>query len=281
MARRAGPSARSRRLAHALRRLRIDGGFSSIEVAKAVGMSGSKICRLEAAELGIYQDDLEKLLDFYRVPKKRRVELLDIARNAEQRSWLRTRNPHFPGDWQTWSDFEDEASTLLHYDPLTIPGLLQTREYAREIIRATGPDLADEQVDALVASRMARQSLLGKVEPVRLAVVLEEGVLTRPFGEDGAAGRQIRALIDAAEQSTITIQILSPQVGLHLGLTGPFIVLEYDDEPSLVWLENSLTSLFLEDDDQVDAYVAAWGELAKLARTPEESLAFMSKMADR
>ncbi|MEU5848075.1 helix-turn-helix domain-containing protein [Saccharopolyspora shandongensis] len=279
MARRAGPSARSRRLAHTLRRLRVDGGFSSIEVAKAVGMSGSKLCRLEAAELGIYQDDLEKLLDFYRVPKKRRVELLDIARHAEQRSWLRTRNPHFPDDWQTWSDFEDEASTLLQYEPLMLPGLLQTAEYARGIIQATGGSLTDDEIDALVSSRMARQGLLSKQTPMHLHAIVEEAVLLRSFGDDGAHERQLRYLVDAAARPNITLQVLPSDVGLHAGLNGPFIVLGYDDTPGLVWVENKLASLVLEDDDQIDAYVDVWDELVKSALGSDESIEVLRRLA--
>lgn len=279
MPRRAGPSARSRRLARTLRRLRADSGLSAAEVGKALGMSGSKLNRIEAAEIGIYQDDLERLLDFFRVPRKRRVELLDIARHAEQRGWLRMRNANLPADWQTWSDFEEEASALFHYDPLTIPGLLQTQEYARAVIRATGPGLSDSQVDALVESRMSKQVLLGKRDPVKLSVVLEESVLSRPFGDSGAVKRQIRALVDAAEQPNVSIQVLPTRVGLHPGLSGPFIVLEYDDEPSLVWLENHLVSIFLEEDDQVDAYVRSWNELANLACSQEKSLEIMRATA--
>jgi hypothetical protein len=253
-------------------------GLSTNEAAKAVGMSGSKISRVETAEIGIYQDDLEKLLDLYRVPKKRRVELLDIARNAEQRGWLRMRSPNLPTDWQTWSDFEDEATTLLHYDPLALPGLLQTPEYARAVIEATGYGLTDRQIDALVASRMSRQGLLTRTDPVRLYTVVEEDVLTRPFGNDGALTRQIRHLIDAVERPDVTIQLLPTDVGLHQGLGGRFIILEYDDEPSLVWLESHLASIFLEEDEQVDAYKLAWENLARLARTPDESLKVMRNL---
>ncbi|WP_344925273.1 Scr1 family TA system antitoxin-like transcriptional regulator [Saccharopolyspora gregorii] len=131
-------SVRSRRLAYVLRKQRIAAGLSAAELARSVGMSGSKISRFENCESGIYLDDLEKLIDFYGMSKKRRVELLDIARHAEERGWLRLRSGEFPADWQTWVDFEDEATALRSYEPLIIPGLLQTAEYARSIIRATG-----------------------------------------------------------------------------------------------------------------------------------------------
>lgn len=278
MARRAGPSARSRRLARALRTLRGEIGASAAEVGKAVGMSGSKINRIEAAEIGIYRDDLEKLLDHYRVPRARRAELLDIASAAEQRGWLRLRNPDLPADLVTWTDFEDEATALRLYEPMTMPGPLQTAEYARAVIAATGPGLTERQIDALVTTRLARQVLLSREQPLRLHAIVEETILTRPFGETGLLGRQLRHLVDAAAAPNVVFQVLPTEVGLHPGVRGGFIVLEDDDGPSLVCLEHLLASQFLEADEQIEAYTTAWDVLAGLARSPEESVEVVRKL---
>src|SRR5688500_14218517 len=121
MPRRSEASVRSRRLAITLRKLRRATGLTGADVAKAVEMSPSKISRVESAESGIYPDDIEKLLDFYGVGKKQRVHLLDLARHSEQRGLLRVNNAHFPEDWQTWADFEEEANALLFYEPMMIP----------------------------------------------------------------------------------------------------------------------------------------------------------------
>lgn len=94
-----------------LRRFRVTAGLSGAELAKSVGMSSSKISRVETCDSGIYFDDVEKLLDFYEVKGKRRVELLDLARHAEQCGWLRVHGPELPQDWQTWLDFEAEGGS--------------------------------------------------------------------------------------------------------------------------------------------------------------------------
>lgn len=279
MARRAGPSVRSRRLAIALRKLRMCAGLSGAEVAKSVGMSGSKISRVENAESGIYLDDVAKLLDFYQVTEKRRVELLELARHSEERGWLRMHSANLPEDWQTWLDFEDEASALLNYEPLMMPGLLQTAEYARAIIRATGSELPDAEVDALVTSRMARQGLLSRAKPLKLHALIEEHVLSRTTGDAAVLGRQLRHLVDSAARPNITIQVVPVQAGLHPGLNGPFVLLEYDDEASMVWLENKLSSLILDEDEQIAAYGAAWNELRELAHSPGESVELIAAVA--
>lgn len=279
MPRRPGPSARSRRLAQTLRKIRAEKGSSAAEVGKELGMSGSKINRIETCEIGIYLDDLEKLLDFYQVTQQRRVELLDIARHAEQRSWLRTRNAHFPADWQTWSDFEDEATGLRHYSPLVIPGLLQTPEYARAVISATSDAMPEREIDDLVANRMARRDLLSRPQPIQLHVILEESALTRRPGDVACHVRQLRHLEDEAGRGNITLQILPSSVGLHAGMAGAFILLAYDEEPSLIWLEQLVSSLFLEEDEHIETYQATWRSLTEAALTPEQTLDRLRHMA--
>lgn len=195
--------------------------MTGAEVAKALDISASKISRVESSESGIYLDDIEKLLDFYRVTRKQRAYLLELARNAEQRGLLRMNNANLPEDWQTWIDFEDEASGLLNYEPLMVPGLLQTPEYSRSIIKATGHGLSDGEVDALVASRMARQGLLNRTQLLRLHAIIEQSALERPFGDPGARARQHRHLLDAGERPNITIQVAPTVAELHSGLNGP------------------------------------------------------------
>lgn len=279
MARRAGTSVRSRRLAYILKKLRSAAGVSTDAVGEAVGMSGSKISRIETSWMGIYPDDLEKLLDFYQVGRQQRVHLLDLARHSEQRGLLRVNNAHFPEDWQTWADFEEEANALLFYEPLTIPGLLQTAEYARMIIRATGHGLDDDQVETLVSSRMARQGLLTRRDPLQLHVIIEQGALERPLGDPRAYGRQIRHIIDMAEMPNITVRVMSVEAGLHPGLNGAFVILKYDDDPSLVLLENKVASHFLDEPDQIEVFEGTWGVLRDMALSVEETAAYLKGLA--
>lgn len=281
MARRAGPSVRSRRLSSTLRKLRDKTGLSAVEVAEQLGMSSSKISRIETVDTGFYIDDLERLLDFYRVSNSYRVELLDLARHAEQRGLLKVHGTKLPEDWQTWVDFEAEASELFNYEPLMIPGLLQTAEYATAIIRATGPQLSEAEAEALVGTRMARQGLLSKTTPVHLHALIEESVLTRPIGDDGALVRQLRHLADMTSKPNVTVQVLPSDAGLHPGLNGPFVILGYDEEPSLVLLEHKMVNMFLDEAEQIDGYSHVWSSLRKLALDIDASAEFVTATAAR
>ncbi|MFD9891377.1 helix-turn-helix domain-containing protein [Amycolatopsis sp. NPDC059027] len=264
-----------------LRRLRAATGLSAAEVSRQTELSASKVNRMENAEIGFYMDDLEKLLDFYRVSAKRRVEIMDIARHAEQRGWLRMNTPNLPQDWQTWVDFEAEASGVFQFAPLMIPGLLQTPEYAKAIIEATGHGLSADEVDVLVTSRMARQSLLSKSKPLEMRVVLSESLLSQPFGAPGAQARQLRRLVDSAGQENITVQVLPIEAGLHPGVVGAFTVLEYDAEASLVLLENKVSSLFLDEPEQIEVYTQSWEMLVGLAHGPDRSVKLIETAAKR
>jgi transcriptional regulator with XRE-family HTH domain len=264
-----------------LRKLRVGAGLSGAELAKSVGMSGSKISRVETCENGIYLDDVEKLLDFFGVKGKRRVELLDLARNAEQRGWLRVEGPDLPQDWQTWIDFESEASALFSYEPLMMPGLLQTPEYAHAIIRATGSGLSDDRIGVMVGSRMSRTSLLTRSRPLKLHAIIEESVLTRPIGDDEALARQLNHLADSAARPNVTVRVVPTDAGLHPGLNGPFVIMDYDNEASLVLHENKVTSLFLDEQEHIDTYTAAWDELVGLAHDEVASVELIRATARR
>lgn len=226
---------------------------------------------MENAEIGCYLDDLVTLFDFYQVPDPRRGELIEWAHRAEERGRMQPVSPMLPSEWRTWLDYEDEASAIRSYQPLMIPGLLQTAEYASAVIRATAAGLSDHQIDEMVASRMARQGLLTRTRPVRFETVIEEDVLYRPFGAAGALYRQLRHLVDAASRPTVTVRLIRREAELHPGLTGSFVILDYDDEPSLVLLENKVASQFLDEEPLVGAYVQSWAVLSELASSEEES----------
>jgi transcriptional regulator with XRE-family HTH domain len=281
MSRRSGPSVRSRRLAAELRKLRERGGFTGDAMARSIGMSASKISRMEDTSSPVFEDDLQRLLDFHHVSRQKRMELLDLYRHALERNWLRVNNPHLPKDWQAWTDFEDEASGLFNYEPLMIPGLLQTPEYARAIIAATGKGLTDADVDALVGSRRARQGLLSRTTPVRLHALIEQHALERAFGPQADREQQIRHLISETRRANVTVQILPTEAGLHSGLNGSFVVMQYEEQASLVLLENKVSSMFLDEDEHIETYEAVWGELRALAYDATESLDIMRSMADR
>ncbi|QTR01529.1 helix-turn-helix domain-containing protein, partial [Saccharothrix algeriensis] len=158
---RKGASVRQRRVSTELRALRLARGLSCAEVAGAIGCSESKISRMETANRGLYADEVAAILGFLQAPAKLRQDLVALVRAGEDRNW-HTIHGKLPGNWKNLIDFEGQTCALHNYEPLLVPGLAQTPDYARTIIRGGNPGLTEAELDALVATRMGRQVILGR-----------------------------------------------------------------------------------------------------------------------
>lgn len=246
-------SVRSRTVAAELRSLREKRGLSCADVAKRLGVSASKISRIETGNSGLQLEDVAALLGFYRVPAAKRKELLDLLRRGEHKGWWE-RQAGLPQLWRTLIDFESKATSIQNYEYAIIPGLLQTAEYSEAMIQATDSTLSAAELDNLVASRMARQTLLARSRAPQFLATIHEVALRLPVGGPGVMKRQLQHLLSVAERPNVSVRVMPAATGAHVGLRGPFMVLEFATEPDLVFVENQNTGLFLEEDADVTNY---------------------------
>ncbi|MGH3719203.1 MAG: helix-turn-helix domain-containing protein [Pseudonocardiaceae bacterium] len=270
---------RSRRVAGELRRLRARSGHSCKTVGDALGISASKISRMETNRIGLQADEVAALLGFYQVAKPLRDELLELVRRAGESGWWQIQGSRLPELWQELNDFERAATVITNYEPLLIPGLLQTADYAGALIAAVNPALSEDEVESRVALRTTRQALLGRPRPPQLLALIEEGVLRRVVGDPGLMRRQVRHLEDAATRPNVTVQVVLTVAGAHAGLGGPFAILEFDRDPTLVYLENRRGSVILEDDADIAETTIALRHLQQIALSPEDSLTLLAEAA--
>jgi transcriptional regulator with XRE-family HTH domain len=271
-------SVRSRQVAAELRALREQAGLSGNEVAKRMGMSPSKISRIETGNSGLQIEDVAALLGLYQVPAAKRDELLDLVRRSEERGWW-TRQPGLPQLWRSLIDFEAKATRVQNYEALVVPGLLQTAEYARASIQGIAPTISDAELDNLVAARMARQAVLTRASAPQFFAVVDEGALRRPIGEPGVMRRQLLHLLGVVEQPHLTLRVVPTAAGAHAGLRGPFVILEFAEEPALVFVENQSTGLFLEEEADLAAYRVALGNILNAALAPPATAELIVQLA--
>jgi len=264
---RKGASVRQRRVSTELRALRLARGLSCAEVAGAIGCSESKISRMETANRGLYADEVAAILGFLQAPAKLRQDLVALVRAGEGRNW-HTIHGKLPGHWKELIDFEAEAVTIHNFEPLVIPGLAQTAEYAATVMRGVNDLLSAAEVDALVATRMGRQVVLGRAE---VHLLFDESVLLRDLGEPAVMRNQLRHLMAMADRPNITVQVVPFEGPAHPGLSGPFVRLGFANQPSLVYVENRNTSTFLEEDRFLESATLAWQGLCALALSPDDS----------
>ena len=157
------------------------------------------------------------------------------------------------GWFQEWADIEAEATVLRWYEPLVVPGLLQTEDYARAILSAR-PDGNLDDLDEQVAARLARQAVLDRPDAPQLWCVLDEGVLHRAIGGSKVMRSQLYRLAEVAEHPKTTIQVIRA-AGAHAGLLAHFVIADLDGRPPVVYLETAAEG-HVTDSPAVAAHVA-------------------------
>ncbi|MFJ6982591.1 MULTISPECIES: helix-turn-helix domain-containing protein [unclassified Streptomyces] len=266
-----------RQLAARLRELRETSGLTLTEVSERIEVNQGSLSRIETGERGTTPLLVRALLDCYGVTDTDgRDDILDLVRaDKEQRKpwWRKYSTVLAPTRYDGYLALEAGASALASYQPLLVPGLLQTENYARAVIGQMRTDLTSDEVDALVEVRMERQaSRLADDSPVTLRAILDEAVLHRVIGSPTVMREQLVHLIQAGAQPNITIQLLPFTLGAHPGLYGPFVLLTFPQPTApLVWLENPNNSVYLESENDVHNYVALFDQLRTSALSPADS----------
>jgi transcriptional regulator with XRE-family HTH domain len=218
-----GPSVRRRRLAAELRRLRERAGFIGEDVAVRLGWSASKLSRIETSKIGVKLEDLQLLLDLYRVSEGHRSEVLALARESTRSSVPKSVRATLPGDYADFLQAEAEAESVWNWEPQNVPGLLQTEDYSRAIMLmwVSMFTLPPGEIDRRVETRRLRQQVLSREPPLRLSFVVDESVLYRKIGDASVMRRQLEYLIDVSRLPHVDLRIL-PLNGEHPIASGAF-----------------------------------------------------------
>jgi transcriptional regulator with XRE-family HTH domain len=268
------PTMLRRQLGAELRRIRDRAQRTVSDVAAQVGWSESKLSRIETANTGIRNADLDRLLRIYGVSEADHARLRALAAQSRQRAWWEAYGDALPDAYETFIGFESEATSIRAYEAQVVPGLLQTAEYASAITQAFVPSDQPDLVEQRVAVRMARQAVLTRRPPPQLWVILDEDVLRRPVGGPDVLRRQLLRLVEASERSMVTLQVLPFAAGAHPGLAGSFMVLDFpgtSDHP-LVYSEGLTGGVFRNRPEELRSYLDSFEALRAAALTPVESM---------
>jgi transcriptional regulator with XRE-family HTH domain len=179
---------------------------------------------------------------------------------------------------QDFIRYEAEAIARNSYEPLLIPGLLQTEEYVRELIGAHWPPLDDETIEVRVAARLERRPLLDK-QTRAFHFVIGEAALRHPIGSAEAHQRQLQHLLEVGDRRNVTIQLLTFG-GAHPGLSGPFVLLETTEHEHLVFEEGQMTGALYADPEKVSIVAQRHAMILRRALSPEESACFIRRLAE-
>lgn len=147
------------------------------------------------------------------------------------------RHRILPPGFPAFLKLESEAASIRRYDALLLTGLLQTEDYARNVLRS-GQKLDD--LEQLVASRMERQAIMEREDPPRLLLVTTEAVIRYAIGAGTVMRDQLKRLLAAVEQPHITVQVIADDAGAHPGLEGSFTILSFPGvAPDVAYIEGA------------------------------------------
>jgi transcriptional regulator with XRE-family HTH domain len=185
----------------------------------------------------------------------------------------------YPAWFRGWPTVEGEATTLRNWEPLVMPGLLQTEAYARAIL-AVQPGITEDGLEEQVAARMTRQRVLSQETPPFLWCLLDEGVLHRCVGAATVMRDQLGHLIEVSEWPQVTVQAVPYSVGVHAGTAGPFVIAGFDDAPSIVYLDTAVVGQIVETPGLVDEVTLVWEALRSEALPRAASRDLIAKIAE-
>lgn len=266
--------AKARGLGAELTDLREGAKLTLRQVADRLGWSAPTLCRIENGKRDSTSEEIAALLVVYGVTGAKNDRLIELARTIDQSGWCEHSPPNeVPGQLRALVEFESTATRLTDVAIMLVPGLLQTPEYARVVMKSGG--VPSDTAEKRIAVRLTRQTVLKSASGPTLHAILDEAMLGRPLGGPKVMADQIRHLIAASAHPNIGIQVLRRTE--HPALTGSFYALEFEPPAQpFVYLEHYRSSSFVDDDETVKAYKSASAELAAMALDERASREFLA-----
>ncbi|MER7460635.1 helix-turn-helix transcriptional regulator [Micromonospora sp. NPDC126480] len=278
-----GPTVLRMMLGAQLRRLRESRGVTREGAGWEIRASESKISRMELGRVGFKERDVADLLTLYGVTDEQEREvLLKLARDANSPGWWHRYGDVLPSWFQAYLGLEAAAALIRTYEVQFVPGLLQTREYARAVVLLGHARAAAAEVDRRVALRMQRQRLLRRDDPPQLWAVVDEAALRRPIGGPRVMREQLAALIEATKSPNVRLQVMPFAAGGHAAAGGAFSILRFGDAdlPDIVYIEQLTSALYLDKREDLDHYAVAMERLCVEAEPPERTPELLGRILD-
>jgi transcriptional regulator with XRE-family HTH domain len=254
-----------------LRALRERAGLSQKELAAQVYCSASLISGIETGTKRA-KLDLIKHID----------QAVD-AGGALIAVWPITAEGTYPSWFAQVAGLEAEATKIHEWEMRYIPGLLQTPDYARTVMRYNRPRPAssgddDDSIERDVATRAERQEILTRSDPPRAWFIMEEPVLHRLIGSPSTMAKQLEHLETIAELTNVVVQILPLDAINHSGGEGPLKIIEFSDNPPIGYTEGRWSGRIIESSDEVALAMSHIDLIRASALPPHKSVELIAQV---
>ncbi|GAA2727538.1 helix-turn-helix transcriptional regulator [Streptomyces nogalater] len=261
-------------LGRRLQDLRERAGLKREEAARVLHVAPATVRRMETAEVALKIPYLQLLLKAYGVPEDEAELFVRLAEEANRPGWWQRFHDILPGWFSMYVSLEGAASLIRSYEPHFVPGLLQTEDYARGVLKSgaigqTSPD----DIERHVALRMRRQDLLTRPDAPRFWAVMDETALRRPVGGPEVMRAQIDKLLEATELAHVTLQVAPFANGPHPGTYGPFVLFRFavSELPDMVYSEYLTGAVYLDARTEVATHLEVMDRMAAQAATAQRT----------
>lgn len=227
----------ARALCSALRTAREASKLGVRELARAVDLSPVQISQYERGERIPTEVRTGVILGALRVSATEQRRILELVRAAKEPNWLTVGVNGVPQQLDILTEHERSAAGITHWEPLVIPGLLQTPDYTRAIKEAGG--LRHDEIGVRLIVNAGRRDVITTVsKPADYEAIIGESALLAPIASSAAMASQLRRIICDAERSNVAVRVMPEKISWHPGLSGPFVFFTYSDAPPLVYFEH-------------------------------------------
>ncbi|WP_129307403.1 helix-turn-helix transcriptional regulator [Streptomyces sp. L2] len=240
---------------------------------------------LRAAEFGKavgYGEDL-----VYKVEGGKRIPRQDYLVRADEvlgagglvaATWEDVKKVRYPKRLRELAKLEAQAVEMGLYESHSINGLLQTPGHARALFAARQPPYAPDEVERLVAARVARQSIFERSPAPALSFVQEEAALRRPIGGTMVWRQQLERLLEVGSLHNVTLQVMPLNCEAHPGLDGRIEVLKFADGTAVGRSDGALNGRPTSEPKHLRILELRYSTIRAQALSPRESLAFIEQL---
>ncbi|MER7458234.1 helix-turn-helix transcriptional regulator [Micromonospora sp. NPDC126480] len=232
-----------------------------------------------AAKVGVDPKTAGRWLADGRIPHPRtRIAVAEILGREAAELWPEAfRRRDLPW-FRPWAELEQDAASIRSYEPLLVPGLLQTEAYARAVL-STGGLLPPAEVEEIVASRLDRQRVLAREVPMQLVVVIDEVVLRRRVGDRSVMAGQLAHLAATGEREHVQVRVIPAEHPWHTGLAGPFVLARMPDGEEVAYLDNQLRGQMVTERADIASLGARWESVTGEALPRRRSVELIREVA--
>lgn len=253
-----------------VRRARLAASMTLADLGARVPCDASTVSRIEAGTLS---------------PTERFAEACDEA-FPHMNGWFsrfyhdsRKWDGPYPSWFRPFVEYEAKAKSLRTHEHSLVPGLLQTPGYARAVL-ATRPNTSEDEIEQLTTARLDRQAILERDNPPLLWAVIDEAVLRREVGDSKVMHDQLWHIADASNRPNITVEVIPYGTGAHSGLLGAFVIADFVDAPSIVYLETANGGQIVEKASAIEEDALIFDSLRSDALNRRQSRDLIMKVAE-